>query len=182
MHQNKTLVFEHVPWVCPANLHISVYTDILYFVSNWQGYKDAQIYFLGGILYLSSDIKHPQYNAFKSYFFSWEHLIVSVCFCCSWGYCAFLVLSFLSLVLFLHDQLLCVWYGEGIPRTHPTLKLLLIWAQIFSQCVRKLSSSLGVSMIHSLVLWPKAKRPVILRSIFNGQNIKAPSKLSGQLF
>lgn len=52
---------------------------------------------------------------------------------------------------------------------------------IFPVCQAAQCSSLGVSVTHSFVLQSTATRPVIPRSIFHGQNIKAPTKLNIQL-
>lgn len=116
-----------------------------------------------------------------SFFFpSWEHIIVSKCFCGSWGYRAFLVLSFLSLALLLCDQTLC-GRERGFKDASSTETPGKAGPDIFPVCQAAQGSSLGVSVTHSFVLRPRAKRPVIHRSIFHGQNIKAPTKLNIQL-
>lgn len=58
------------------------------------------------------------------------------------------------------------------------LKLLVLQAPaVFTTCQAAQGPSLGVPMTHSFVVRPRAERPVISRSIFHMQNIKAPCTL-----
>lgn len=131
--------------------------------------------FFGGILYLwqSSDTKHSTVLVWLSSFFSpWKHVIVPNCFYCSEGSYAFLVLSFLSSVLPLGDQLPCVEERRRFKGTSNTKIPGYAGTYIFPLCQAPYSSCWGVSMTHSFVLWQRAKMPVIPRNIFRGQNAK----------
>lgn len=157
--------------------------QLVHTVSNWHGCKGHKLIFWGGILYLWHSSGKALHSDFKGFlFFSpWEHVIVTYYFCCSWGYCTFLVISFLLFLSTYVTTFLCVSVcdEERAFQGHSKSWNSWIWSsEIFPVCWAAGASSLDVSVTHSFVLWPKAKSPVIPRNIFYGQNFNVPSKLN----
>ena len=108
----------------------------------------------------SSGIK-PSTAIWKSPPPPWEHLIVSCCFRCFWGCCAFFVLGFLSsLMLPLCDlsiMSLCLVQGGCFQATSDTGTPGYAGPDVFPVCQTAWGSSSDVSMSHSSVLRPKVE-------------------------
>lgn len=140
-------------------------------------------FFRGIILYVwqSSSMKHSTAILRVAAFFPpWGHLIVSYGFCCSWGFCAFLTpISLLTAGLMWPALWVPLCGGQRVVQGHVDIETPR-WAgpDVFPVCRAASGSSLGVSMTHSFVLQQRAERPLIPRSVFRRQNIRAPSILN----